>query len=118
MTIRNLFPAGKYANPLEPEWLEGLNTELHSQQSGLYSYYTSVDAALAAAEPGDEVTVLNASGTVATSDVTIKYGNDSKGLTLIVNNGTEITLPAAPSRDGYTFDGWIVNGERYAANAK
>ncbi len=109
---------GKYANPLEPEWLEGLNTELHSQQSGLYSYYTSVDTALAAAEPGDEVTVLNASGTVATSDVTIKYGNGSEDLTLTVNNGTEITLPAAPSRDGYTFDGWIVNGERYAAKAK
>ena len=83
-----------------------------------YSYYTSVDAALAAAEPGDEVTVLNASGTVATSDVTIKYGNGSEDLTLTVNNGTEITLPAAPSRDGYTFDGWIVNGERYAAKAK
>ena len=109
---------GKYANPLEPEWLEGLNTELHSQQSGLYSYYTSVDAALAAAEPGDEVTVLNASGTEATSTVTIKYGNGSEDLTLTVNNDTEITLPAAPSRDGYTFDGWIVNGERYAANAK
>lgn len=109
---------GKYANPLEPEWLEGLNTELHSQQSSLYSYYTSVDAALAAAEPGDEVTVLNASGTEATSTFTIKYGNGSEDLTLTVNNGTEITLPAAPSRDGYTFDGWIVNGERYAANAK
>lgn len=115
---KKFISGGKYANPLEPEWLEGLNTELHSQQSGLYSYYTSVDAALAAAEPGDEVTVLNASGTVATSDVTIKYGNGSKDLTLIVNNGTEITLPAAPSRDGYTFDGWIVNGERYAAKAK
>lgn len=107
---------GKYANPLEPEWLEGLNTELHSQQSGLYSYYTSVDAALAAAEPGDEVTVL--SGTEATSVVTIKYGNGSENLTLTVNNGTEITLPAAPSRDGYTFDGWIINGEKYAAGQK
>lgn len=115
---KKFISGGKYANPLEPEWLEGLNTELHSQQSGLYSYYTSVDAALAAAEPGDEVTVLNASDTEATSTVTIKYGNGSEDLTLTVNNDTEITLPAAPSRDGYTFDGWIVNGERYAANAK
>ncbi len=112
---------GRFAKPVNVAFVaDDVKAQLKraADSEAPYSYYTSVDAALAAAEPGDEVTVLNASGTVATSDVTIKYGNGSEDLTLTVNNGTEITLPAAPSRDGYTFDGWIVNGERYAAKAK
>lgn len=99
---------GRFAKPVNVAFVaDDVKAQLKraADSEAPYSYYTSVDAALAAAEPGDEVTVLNASGPVATSDVTIKYGNGSEDLTLIVNNGTEITLPAAPSRDGYTFDG-------------
>ncbi len=109
---------GKYANQLKPEWLEGLNAELYSQQNGLYSYYTSVDAALAAAQPGDEVVDLSATSTTTKYTVTIKYNNGDKDLTLTVPKNKELTLPAAPSRADYTFDGWIINGERYAAGAK
>ena len=109
---------GKYANPLEPEWLEGLNAELYSQQNGLYSYYTSVDAALAAAQPGDEVVDLTATEDATTYTVTIKYNNGDKDLTLKILKNTELTLPAAPSRADYTFDGWIINGEKYAAGQK
>ena len=109
---------GKYANPLEPEWLEGLNAELYSQQNGLYSYYTSVDAALAAAQPGDEVVDLSATSTTTNYTVTIKYNNGDEDLMLKVLGNTELTLPAAPSRADYTFDGWIINGEKYAAGQK
>ena len=109
---------GKYANPLEPEWLESLSAELYSQQSGLYSYYTSVDAALAAAQPGDKVVDLTAAEGATTYTVTIEYNNGDEDLTLMVPANAELTLPAAPSRADYTFDGWIINGERYAAGAK
>lgn len=107
---------GKYANALDPEWLaDGLNAELHSQQNGLYSYYTSVEAAIAAAQPGDKVVDLSATSTTTKYTVTIKYNNGDEDLMLTVSENTELTLPAAPSREDYKFDGWIVNGERYAA---
>ena len=109
---------GKYANPLEPEWLEGLNAELYSQQNDLYSYFTNVDAALAAAQPGDKVVDLSATSTTTNYTVTIKYNNGDEDLTLTVPKNTELTLPAAPSREDYKFDGWIINGERYAAGEK
>ena len=109
---------GKYANPLEPEWLEGLNAELYSQQNDLYSYFTNVDAALAAAQPGDKVVDLSATSTTTNYTVTIKYNNGDEDLTLTVPKNTELTLPAAPSREDYKFDGWIINGERYVTGAK
>lgn len=106
---------GKYANPLEPEWLEGLNAELYSQQNELYSYYTSVEAAIAAAQPGDKVVDLTAAEDATTYTVTIKYNNGDEDLTLKVPANAELTLPAAPSREDYKFDGWIINGEKHAA---
>ena len=109
---------GKYANQLEPEWLEGLNAELYSQQNELYSYYTSVDAALAAAQPGDKVVDLTAAEDATIYTVTIKYNNGDEDLMLKVPENTKLTLPAAPSREDYKFDGWIINGERYAAGQK
>lgn len=106
---------GKYANQLEPEWLEGLNAELYSQQNELYSYYTSVEAAIAAAQPGDKVVDLTAAEDATTYTVTIKYNNGDEDLTLKVPANAELTLPAAPSREDYKFDGWIINGEKHAA---
>ena len=32
--------------------------------------------------------------------------------TLIIKNG-KVTLPRSPQRDGYDFDGWLVNGTLY-----
>ena len=42
----------------------------------------------------------------------VKY-NDGEEITKVVNYGDTITEPAAPSKNGYTFDGWYLNNELY-----
>ena len=110
---------GKYATAPDSEWLDdSLNAELYSQQSGLYSYFTSLEAAIAAAQPGDKVVDLTETENETTYTVTIKYNNGDEDLMLTVSKNKELTLPAAPSREDYKFDGWIINGERYVTGAK
>ena len=87
---------GKYANALDPEWLaDGLNAELHSQQSGLYSYYTSVQAAVNAAAAGDAITILvdtNENVTVS-KPVTIVAGDGvTQTGTISAGNGYDVTV--------------------------
>ena len=87
---------GKYANALDPEWLaDGLNAELHSQQNGLYSYYTSVQAAVDAAAAGDAITVLvdtNENVTVS-KPVTIVAGDGVEQTgTISAGNGYDVTV--------------------------
>ena len=112
---------GRFAKPVNVAFVaDDIKAQLKSadDSEAPYSYYTSVDAALAAAQPGDEVVDLSATSTTTKYTVTIKYNNGDKDLTLTVPKNKKLTLPAAPSRADYTFDGWIINGERYAAGAK
>lgn len=115
----NIVKGGQFSAPVVTNLLDDtLTAQLQSTSNTTapyYSYYTSVEAAIAAAQPGDKVVDLSATGTTTNYTVTIKYNNGDKDLTLTVPENKELTLPAAPSRADYTFDGWIINGEKYAA---
>ena len=117
----NFVKGGQFSAPVATDLLDGsLTAQLQSTSNTTapYSYYTSVEAAIAAAQPGDKVVDLNATSTTTNYTVTIKYNNGDEDLTLKILKNTELTLPAAPSRADYTFDGWIINGEKYAAGQK
>ena len=117
----NFVKGGQFSAPVLTNLLDDtLTAQLQSTSNTTapYSYYTSVEAAIAAAQPGDKVVDLNATGTTTNYTVTIKYNNGDKDLTLTVPKNKKLTLPAAPSRADYTFDGWIINGEKYAAGQK
>ncbi len=117
----NIVKGGQFSAPVLTNLLDDtLTAQLQSTSNTTapYSYYTSVEAAIAAAQPGDKVVDLNATSTTTNYTVTIKYNNGDEDLTLKILKNTELTLPAAPSRADYTFDGWIINGEKYAAGQK
>ncbi len=117
----NFVKGGQFSAPVLTNLLDDtLTAQLQSTSNTTapYSYYTSVEAAIAAAQPGDKVVDLNATSTTTNYTVTIKYNNGDEDLTLKILKNTELTLPAAPSRADYTFDGWIINGEKYAAGQK
>ncbi len=50
--------------------------------------------------------------------VTIVYGNGDQNILVTVVKGEEFTLPDTPSRTGYTFGGWLVNGDTKQAGEK
>ena len=50
--------------------------------------------------------------------VTIVYDNGDQNSLVTVVKGEEFTLPDTPSRTGYTFGGWQVNGETTQAGEK
>lgn len=117
----NFVKGGQFSAPVLTNLLDDtLTAQLQSTSNTTapYSYYTSVEAAIAVAQPGDKVVDLNATSTTTNYTVTIKYNNGDEDLTLKILKNTELTLPAAPSRADYTFDGWIINGEKYAAGQK
>ncbi len=45
-------------------------------------------------------------------DVTVEFGNGDADATGKVEDGKTYTVPAAPTREGYRFMGWYVNGEK------
>ena len=98
---------GNFSQSVDKNYLDSsLNAEL-KRASGKtpYSYYTSMDDALAAAKPGDTVTDLNAA-TDSKVTLTLKYNDGATAdSTYNVASGTTITLPT-PKRSGYTFNGW------------
>jgi uncharacterized repeat protein (TIGR02543 family) len=58
-------------------------------------------------------------GTTYTANINWDGGTPADGASgsITSNENGNITLPAAPTRDGYTFDGWEVDGRTYAAGA-
>ena len=111
---------GSYAAPVNSAYLDpSLNAELKSAADAKtpYSYYNSVDAALAAAQPGDTVTDLTVTeDNKCTLIFDAAEGElDFVGQSITVASGTKITLPTV-SRSGYTFAGWYA-GDILAGNA-
>ena len=110
---------GNFSQPVKREYLDSsLNAEL-KRASGKtpYSYYTSMDDALAAAKPGDTVTDLNAA-TEQKVTLTLKYNDGATAdTTYNVASGKTITLPTPAHRSGYTFNGWYDSSKFYAAGA-
>ena len=103
---------GNYSAPVPLTFLaDNLNAELYSRSSTdtPYSYYRSVEEALAASQPGDVVTDLtNVAEDAADVTLTFNYG-DGNIQNVTGREGATITL-TVPTRNGYTFGGWRVNG--------
>ena len=51
--------------------------------------------------------------TPVTHTVTLDAGNGSQPVRVTVVDGEPVGRPANPTRDGYTFAGWLLNGEPY-----
>ena len=101
---------GSFANPLPSEYLDvGLHAELYSRSNSdtPYSYYSTVEDALEAAQPGDIVTDLSTVTSDTKYNVTFNYGNNDSA-TVSVSEGATITF-TAPTRSGYEFRGWRDN---------
>ena len=96
---------------------DSVGAEVKSADGSTYSYYTSMDDALAAAKPGDTVTDLKASAGQKVT-LTLKYNDGATAdITYNVASDTTITLPAPAHRSGYTFNGWYDGSKFYAAGA-
>lgn len=64
-------------------------------------------------EPGSEVTsYIEYSSPVQTYTYTFKV-DDTVYVTDTVEEGTIVSLPEPPTKEGYTFTGWTLNGESY-----
>ena len=117
--LKKFISGGNFSQPVDKKYLDSsLNAEL-KRASGKtpYSYYTSMDDALAAAKPGDTVTDLNAA-TEQKVTLTLKYNDGATAdTTYNVASGKTITLPTPAHRSGYTFNGWYDSSKFYAAGA-
>mgnify|MGYP002751111421 CR=1 FL=1 len=107
---------GNFSQSVNKKYLDSsLNAELKRASGETpYSYYTSVAAATAAAQPGDTVTDLSAAVGEETATVTLNYNGGGTNTTITVKKNSSITLPT-PKRSGYTFNGWYtepVGGSR------
>lgn len=110
---------GSFSQPVKKDYLDSsLNAELKRASGETpYSYYTSMNDALAAAKPGDTVTDLKATTELKVT-LTMKYNDGATAdITCNVASGTTITLPTPAHRSGYTFNGWYDGSKFYAAGA-
>ena len=109
--IDSFIHSGNFSSPVNRDYLaDNLTAELYSRSNpeAPYSYYPSVAAAQAAAQPGDVITDLtDIAADAEDAIVIINYGN---GDVQTINSkvGATITL-TAPTRSGYEFRGWRDN---------
>ena len=107
--------SGHFAKPVNEDYLaDSVKAQLESASNpeAPYSYYPSLEAAQAAAQPGDTITEVNATSGEKKYNVTLDYADgDTKDSVYTVTEGTELTLPT-PSRSGYTFEGWYDGNEK------
>ncbi|MFR5861407.1 MAG: hypothetical protein ACLUES_06950 [Flavonifractor plautii] len=103
--------SGHFAKPVNEDYLaDSVKAQLESASNpeAPYSYYPSLEAAQAAAQPGDTITEVNATSGEKKYTVTLDYADgDTKDSVYTVTEGTELTLPT-PSRSGYTFEGCMT----------
>ena len=115
--IDSFIHSGNFSSPVNRDYLaDNLTAELYSRSNpeAPYSYYPSVAAAQAAAQPGDVITDLtDIAADAEDAIVIINYGN---GDVQTINSkvGATITL-TAPARNGYTFGGWRYGNTVYKA---
>ena len=87
----------------------GTNVSFQAAHAGTYK--VSVTASNSAGSSG---AASSSNSTVVHSNVTVKYVDwDGKqiGATQSIKYGGNATAPAAPSREGYTFQNWSSNGK-------
>ena len=88
-----------------------VNVEL-KKADGTYSYFDSVDKAVAAAEDGDEVVILDkaAGATYCTVTlVTSEFGETLASSTFEAEKGNTVTLPVLAEKNGHEFAGWYTD---------
>ena len=101
---------GNFGKSVDENFLDNsLKAELKSAANpeAPFSYFTTMQNALALAKPGDSVTAVNEEEGRGYFTLTLDYndGDATDDSTYTVESGTAITLPA-PTRAGYTFQGW------------
>ena len=108
---------GNFSKSVPTEYLaSSLNAELkRAAGTTPYSYYKSIAAATAAAQPGDTVTQLRTVDAEIYT-VTLKYNDGRADGTVKATANTEITLPR-PSRSGYDFRYWSNGSSTYNGGA-
>lgn len=120
-TGKLLVSGGSYSHSVNGAYLdEKFNAELKSDgdTDTPYSYYTSVEAALAAAQPGDEVKALDLSADTETVTVTFDYNDGTDPVEMTLEKGTSFTLPEGSDRAGYYFRGWYAGDHRWYPGGK
>ena len=90
--------------PIKDFLAPGLVYELNN--GGVYSYYKTVDEALAEAEPGAVISYIGDDAPTTYYEVTIVYGNGMSEEVKAIAKDSALVLPAAPSKNGYIFMGW------------
>lgn len=90
--------------PIKDFLAPGLVYELNN--GGVYSYYKTVEAALAEAEPGAVISYIGDDAPTTYYKVTIVYGNGMSEEVKEIAKDSALVLPAAPSKNGYIFMGW------------
>ena len=104
---------GEFDRPVNPDYLaEGYIYELCSD--GVYTYYMTMEDALAAAEPGTIITDLDSNTDMEVFAVTVDPNNGQAATTTLVQDGGTYFIPAAPTRSGYAFLGWSDGAETYS----
>ena len=113
--------SGHFAKPVNEDYLaDSVKAQLESASNpeAPYSYYPSLEAAQAAAQPGDTITEVNATTGGTKYTVTLDYADGEMANSLYtVTEGTKLTLPT-PSRSGYTFEGWYDGSSRMSSPYK
>ena len=104
---------GTFSAPVAMYVADGFNYELNND--GEYTYYSTLEDAIAAAEPGAEIKPVDAPAGVTMYNVVVNPANGGKVIDIEFPAGTEYTLPAAPSKPGYIFLGWRCDGVTYNA---
>ena len=105
---------GSYSQSVRDYVTDERNAELKSGSDATapYRYYQDLEAAQAAAQPGDTITLL--SEDLNTVTLTLKYNDGIRDdLTYILAENGSITLPV-PTRSDYTFAGWRDGTNIYA----
>ncbi len=101
---------GSFGESVEEYVADELEAELKKASSEYpYSYYATMEEALANAGAGDVVKDLTAPEDAKVFTITLDYGYDNKVVTI---QGTSVTLPEL-QREGYKFLGWFVGDKTY-----
>lgn len=109
---------GNFSEPIKEDLLaDELTTMLISRSNpeAPISYYASAQEASKNAQPGDKVESVDSTAT--TYIATIKFGTGAADLVYELTEGSFFNLPAAPTKNGYTFLGWTDGTNNYQAGA-
>ena len=104
---------GEFNNTVAAKYL-GDTLQYQVNNNGTYTYYTTFDAALAAAENGAEIVKVAEGVGAQHYTITIDPANGGAVTTYTVPGGSEIPL-YTPGKSGYAFLGWSgSDGNTYA----